>query len=1082
MNVFISNRLENLVVVMASRLNTPPSSILRQEVILVQSSGMAKWIWLQLAKYSGVAANYYFPFPNAFLEDIFQAFIPEYEKNPIFEEGVLVWRIFELLLRFKEHKKFIDIRNYLGEAMDHYKTYQLAVKIAHTFDQYSIFRPDTLLRWEEERNIRPEEEWQAILWRNIPGEKIGFHRAALWRKLIDAMKDKPNRPEILPERLSVFGISYLPPYHLDILVRLSERMPIDYYYLNPSREYWANIKSDREIARIIRKVPEDKLDWVEELHLETGNSLLASWGAQGREFFQLLEDLPLTFHDLFSGIERDTLLHKIQDDIYSLSEPLNEKGMKERIPFDDDTIQIHACYNPFREVEALHDILLSLFEKDSTIVPENVLVMTPDIETYAPYIEAVFEARDPKIPYSIEDRSLLAANVVATGLFFLLDLVETRFKASDVFFFLDNPAVSEKFEISAEDKELIQYWIDQTYIKWGIDETHRRSFNVPDFSQNTWRQGLNRLLAGIMFDGREPELYAGLLPYGEIESEQTEILGRFLSFWRKLTDSKNLLSTKHTLKEWWPILKRITEDFFSSSGQYRHEHNLVNNVLSRLSQDQRHTHCDTPLELRVIRHYLRATLNLSGGGTKFLSGGVSFCAMLPMRSIPFDVICIMGMNSDAYPRREEKTGFNLMDKERRVGDKSLRRDDQYLFLESILSARKSLIVTYVGLSQIDNKTLLPSVVVSDLMDYLDRNYEFGNSRLPSMELLRKHPLHAFSTEYFTSSNKLFSYSRPNYLSAVAMLESTRSEKVFLGRHCAELQISDKIISLDRLIQFYIDPIRYFLEQSLGLRLPIPLKTEDGESEPFHIDGLNAYRIEKDIIESYLKGIDIQKVFKKFHAQGILPFGKAGEYFFKEISVRAEVLAKDISEYFKSPELKNFEAELSSGEYQIYGTVDRLRRDYRISYSPGRLRMKDFLSIWINHLILNIAQGEAHPKKSILIGKDGKWFFDTVAYADEILQTLIQYYSLGLTKPLKFFQRSSWAYALALWQKNKSRDVALKEAQRAWKGHGNDFIPPDSKNLTYKICFDNIYPIDDEFQKTAEDILKNLFSHAVKLEN
>jgi len=1078
MKVFIANRLENLVEMMADRLTLPPAGRLKPETVVVQSAGMAKWISMQLALLHGVAANYRFPFPNAFIEEIFRAFIPEYEINPIYKEGVLVWRILDLLIQFKEQEEFRTIRTYLGEENDQNRLYHLANRIARTFDQYLIFRPDMILKWEKGNVQSRDEQWQAILWRNIPGKHGGPHKAALHRQLIDAMKNKPCRSGILPERISVFGISYLPPYHLDILVKLSAQIPLDYYYLNPSREFWADIKSGREINRVLHQIP-GQTDWSGHLHLDTGNSLLASWGAQGRDFFRLMEDMPVEYWDLFKDGDRNTLLHKVQDDIYRLSEPQWESGEKEKVSDHDETIQIHACYSPLREVEALHDILLNLFEKDSAITPEDVLVMTPDIEIYAPCIEAVFEAREPKIPYSIADRPAPASNVIVSGLLSILDMADSRFKAGDVLALLDNPAVSEKFEMTPEDRELIQHWIDQTFIKWGIDEEHQRSFNLPVFDQNTWRHGLNRLLAGMMFDGRNPQIYEGILPYGDIESDQTEVLGRFLMFWEKLLESKMTLNNKHSLETWCGILKTVITDYFPATDGYRNEHDLMNKIISGLFSEQEQAGCATVLEMSVMRSYLRVALGRSEGSAGFLSGGVSFCAMLPMRSIPFAVVCLLGMNSDAYPRREGKTGFNMMENERRAGDRSVRNDDRYLFLESMLSARKFLIISYIGLSQTDNSVMLPSVLVSDFTDYLDRNYFLRSSRNPSEELLRTHPLHAFSPAYFMDEKKLFSYSKSNYLSARAIIAATEETKLFLRTPLVLREPAEKKIKLQDLTSFYMNPVQYFLEHQLRLKLPDSLRGEAKDSEPFRIDGLNAYQIKKELVKNRLQAGDDRCVFEKKRAEGALPVGAAGDYLFHDVRKDAAAMARDITELLKSPPLENLTVDFPSGDFQLCGALEGLHRDYRIAYRPAKLKTKDYLNAWIAHVILNAADVEDYPRKSILVGEDGSWRFAPLTDAAGILNVLIQYFRKGQAAPLKFFARSSWAYASALWQKNKSMETALNAAQRAWSGDDSGFTQADSEEMACRICFSDIDPIDAEFQKTADDILRTLFVHMEK---
>ncbi len=1084
MKVFVANCLENLIETLAQRLSKPLAGALTPETIVVQSAGMAKWVSLELASRHGVAANYRFPFPNLFMDEIFDAFLPGYTANPLFDERVLAWRIFDLLPERVANDEFRMIRHYLGEGGDQRKLHQLAEKIARAFDQYLIFRPDVILKWEEGKVSDESERWQASLWRRLSEKQAAGHRAALQKKLLAAMQYKPCRPDMLPRRLSIFGISYLPPYHLDIFVRLSDHVPVDYYYMNPSREFWADIKSKQEITRLTRKVQESRANVDDDLlHLEGGNSLLASWGAQGRDFFRLMEDMPVDYTDLFEEPRRDNLLKKVQSDIYHLREPHDEQSHLEEIPRNDDSIQIHACHSPLREVETLHDALLHIFNKDNTVAPRNVLVMTPDIESYAPLIEAVFEAREPKIPYTIADRSPLFSGVIASSLMSILDMAESRFKAGDVLALLENPAICEKFQIGQTDRELIHHWIDQTLIKWGLDEAHRRSFNLPSFGQNTWKHGLDRLLAGVMFDGRRHDLFSGILPYGEIESEQTVVLGRFLTFWETLVSFRDVLCRPHALGPWCGILKTILTNCFTVSDAYRNERYSIHQIISRLQEEQNLSGCGASIELSVIRSYLREAMGHSGGGARFLDGGVSFCAMLPMRSIPFDVICLLGMNADAYPRRDMNTGFNIMEAQKRPGDRSLRNDDQYLFLESILSARKKLVISYVGLSSQDNKETLPSVLVCEFLDYLKKNYREVKSDQPVSEtIVRHHRLHPFSSAYFRDDERLYSYSLSNYRAAQAIAGGAVERKLFQKEALPEMESGDKVIPLPDLLRFYRDPAAYFLTHRLGMKLPGALWQEDPDSEPFGIDSLNAYQIKQAIVENRLQSAEAEMVFKIKRAEGVLPVGAAGDYLFGNVLTSASNFAKEVARCLKSPKMDKLNLSLSVGQESLIATIDDIRQHWKISYRPAKLKMKDYLSAWIEHLVLNAAAPKGYPTTSLLLGEEEIWQFEPLADAMEQLNVLIQYYRLGHTKPVKLFARSSWDYAKALWQSNKSQTIALAVAQAAWLKDEYNRNQADSENIACKICFGGIEPLDEEFQKTAENILKELFAHLKKTES
>ena len=1082
MKIFVSNKLEKLVQYLADHLNEPLQSPLAMEIIVVQSTGMAKWLSLELASRHGIAANYRFPFPKKYLEEIFSAFIPEYSPDLSFDEHVLTWKILELLPQLSEDDEFLPLRHYLGDLNDQQKIYQLAKKIASTFDQYLIFRPEMILGWEEGNINDSREIWQAKLWRKIVASQGTMHQARLRKLFLSAVKHKPNRPEALPERLAIFGISYLPPYYLELFSRLSAHLPVDYYYLNPSQEFWADIRSRREIDTVLSKVSTGLPDMDDDLlHLETGNSLLASWGRQGRDFFRLMENISAEYIDLFEKPESKSLLTAIQSDIYLLQEPGTAGKPRTQWPPEDDSIQIHSCHSPLREVESLHDVLLNLFEKDGRLAPKDVLVMTPNIELYAPYIEAVFESREPKIPYTIADRGPFSASVVSRGLVALLDLAESRFTAGDILSILENAAIREKYSITAADLDLIGHWVSEIHIKWGIDAAHRQSYDLPPFSQNTWRHGLDRLLAGFTLDGRRQELSLDILPYGGIESGETQVLGRFLTFWENVISLREILLAPHPLMDWCAILQNILADFLPSSDVYRNDLHLLRQLISGLTAERQSAKSSQLISLGILKNYIRENLESPGGISSFLAGGVSFCALSPMRSIPFDVIYLMGMDNEAYPRQDRKIGFNVMETERWAGDRSLRNDDQYLFLEALLSAGKNLIISYVGQSATDNDEILPSVLVCELLDYFDKNYCGKDDQQPSKWITRKHRLHAFSNAYFGEDRNLFSYSRQNYLAARVIISRKDNKPLFMEEALPEIIDSTEAISIKNLVLFYRNPARYFLENRLCLKLPVALWNREEASEPFSIDHLSAYQIKQDLVENHLSAGDDLFVFKLKKAEGVLPVGSAGDYYFNTLNSQAKDYAARVKVYLRGQQLEKLNVDLRIGDYRLSGALDNLYGDYRIHYRMAKLKTNDYLSAWISHLILNAAPVEDYPLTSLLLGEDHFWKFGPVQNAQEIIKVLIKYYHLGQAKPLKFFARTSWEYAQALWLKEKSSEEAIAAANLAWRGDDYGWADAEARETACKICFENETPIDEEFKQTAADILKELFTHLEKLE-
>jgi exodeoxyribonuclease V gamma subunit len=296
-----------------------------------------------------------------------------------------------------------------------------------------------------------------------------------------------------------------------------------------------------------------------------------------------------------------------------------------------------------REVEVLQDVLLSLFAGDPALLPKDILVMTPDIETYAPFIQAVFSLPpgDPRfIPFSVADRGVRKESQMLDAFLSLLDLPGSRFGATQVLDILESRAVRSKFSLAEADLELVERWVGETRIRWGIDGESRKELGLPEFSENTWRAGLERMLLGYALPGRD-ELFGEILPYDRIEGGEAEVLGNFLGFMEKLFASSGELAQARTLEDWSGFLLRLFETFFLPDAETEREARVIRRVLNDLAGKQALAGFDEKVELAVIQSYLRGCLETEGFGFGFLTGGLTFCAMLPMRSIPFKVILML---------------------------------------------------------------------------------------------------------------------------------------------------------------------------------------------------------------------------------------------------------------------------------------------------------------------------------------------------------------------------------------------------------------------------------------------------------
>ena len=398
---------------------------------------------MELARKSGICANIRFPFPNHFVYGLFREVIPDLEEISPYAPEIMTWKVMKALPLYLKKKGFESLRNYFSEGAADLKLFQLSQRVADLFDQYLLFRPEMVLGWEKGE----ESHWQAILWREVGKGIEKKHWAALKISFLEEIKKPGLKLKTLPERISVFGISALPPFHLEILAAVSKWIEVNLFLMNPCREYWGDLLTRRETRKVLEKA-RGKRARPEDLHFDKGNTLLASMGMLGRDFFELISGLETGQQDLFADQEEKNLLSIIQGDILNLRDRSMEGNGKKDLMEADDSIQVHSCHSPMREVEVLQDRLLSLFEADPTLLPKDILIMTPDIATYSPFIQAVFSVPpdDPRfIPFSIADRGVRQESQLAEIFLSLLDFQGSRFGVSKVLAVLESPGVQKRF-------------------------------------------------------------------------------------------------------------------------------------------------------------------------------------------------------------------------------------------------------------------------------------------------------------------------------------------------------------------------------------------------------------------------------------------------------------------------------------------------------------------------------------------------------------------------------------------------------------------------------------------------------------
>ncbi len=1069
MKLHMSNRLEILAEELARILTEPLDSPFTPEIVVVQSKGMDRWVSMQLARHHGISANCRFPFPNAFVHELFRKMHEEVPEVSLYEPPYLTWKIMEVLPGLLREPPFENLKLYLGEGPRDLRHLQLSSSIAEIFDQYVLYRPHWLARWE----AGEEDHWQAVLWRKLQDGVKEKHRAAMAGDFFRKLRQCGSETCELPQRISVFGISYLPPFHLQMLDQVAAFTRVHLFLLNPCAQYWGDIASRRDLRRLERSSPQAVLV-PREIHLETGNSLLASLGMMGRDFFDLLFEFHCQETEHYHDPGSHSLLRSIQRDILHLWERGGGNGEREgKAPSRRDrSIEVLSCHSPMRQVEALHDHLLELFEKDGELRPGDILVMCPDIEAYAPFVQAVFsspESSRRKIPYSISDRSMRGESRVLDFFLSLLDLPLGRFSAPQVLDILQFKPVQARFGMQEGDMDTISRWVEKTRIRWGWDEADRRRWCGGEGAQNSWRAGLDRLLLGYAMPGKGLHLFHGILPHDELEGSETILLGKFLDFLETLRALLPALGEQRTLGQWAQSLRNFVDDFFLPDQESIGEVQVLRGLLEHLRELERVSGFEDAVDISTLRWHFKRHLERKTFGYGFMTGGVTFCSMLPMRSIPFKVICLMGMDVDAYPRQTKNAEFDLMVKSPRKGDRSPRNDDRYLFLETILSAREKLLITYTGQSVQDNSPIPPSVLVSELLDYV----AFALECEPG-HLITRHRLQSFSPEYFKGGDALFSYSQSSCDAARGLLSKKDTRPPFGSSLLPEPSSDWSAVSLSDLRSFFANPCRFFLQRRLGLFLDDHSATLE-DTEPFQLEGLEKYQLEQILLEKRMENVSWEWLRPSMKASGVLPHGRVGECVLENCVQGVEHFLKGAKPYMEGGELEPLEADLSLDGFQLRGRLARIYSAGVLRQRPAAIKAKDLLGLWIDHLLLNLLRPADYPDRSVVVGLQGGTEqvvrMSPPKDARSLLKELLKIYWEGLSRPLHFFPECAREYALKT-AGGSERPKALHAAAQKWSNEWR--LTGESNDPYVRMCFEGSDPLmDPEFERLALQVFEPL---------
>ena len=1059
--------LETLGELACSLLAKPLREPLAPALVVVPSQGIGRWLTLQLARREGIAMQLEVQLPAKFVWDLSRLVLGQLPEQSAFSPSSLTWRLYDWLCTPANCAQAPRLEHYL-QGGDERRRLSLAAKIADVFDQYLLYRDDWLAAWErgELLGLGLDEGWQALLWCELTRDGHP-HRARLLDDLLQRLHSDTAIAG-LPERVLVFGISSLPTHHLRVLDGLAKHCEVIVFALNPCREVWGDIRDIRELARQPELSPDE---W----YLDVGHPLLASLGKQGRDFFDSLFSLTASeggqdfgIYPTDAELQDSSLLRALQNDILRLRSRLPEERLVLRD--DDRSLEVHCAHSPLREVEILHDQLLARFAANPQLTPDQVVVLTPDIERYAPYIEAVFAPREgvPRIPFSLADRSLRAETPLIEAFLNLLALPDSRFTAEELLTWLEQPALAAKAGIDADDLPLLRDWLSAAGVRWGRDGEHRQQLGLPADAAFTWRQGLDRLLLGF---AAPPQLAAGFAPLlgdswplDALEGARAQLLGRLVAFVERLAALAQSLQRQRSLSAWADTLQGLIDELFDER-EAGDTLLLLSKACAALREQALAAGIERPLELALIRQQLTAALEQGSGASGFLTGAVTFCTMVPMRSLPFALVCLLGLDDGALPRRTPAAGFDLIGQKPRHGDRARRLDDRYLLLETLLSARQGLYLSYVGRDPRSNAVLPPSVLISELLDVVDLTGVAANGSA-SAQITHQHPLQPFAPGNFASAAHA-GFAAPWFRSAQRLSEPVVPAPAFASRLAAP-DADWLTIEPSQLLHCFKHPARYLLEQRLGLHLAQGTEVLAGD-EPFSVEWTSQHGLRQLALQAIEQNWTEPQERAVAAASGWLPVGELGQAYWGQIRGPIRAFAPTLFDERPAEAAQPLLVDITLAGVRIHGWLEGVTDEGLFDYRLRDLGAWELAPFWLRHLLLNCAATPGIRRDSRLLSPKSEWRLGPLANPLELLQPWLEAYQSALCEPLPLLAKCSVGFAKK-WRnpgRKEPIDAARSEAALMWQG--NEHMSGEGDDPWNALAFRDREVLDERFEALAEQL-------------
>lgn len=893
--VFRASRLEALLQPLDYLLGEQrPDGLLTPQTVIAAHPGMRHWLSGALAKHrggEGIVANVDILLPSTFLDRLAVEVLGQEATSPAaWRRPQLRWRLFEQLAEPPDP----SLREGLAGPDGERRRFQLADRLARIYTQYMAYRPDWLAEWAKGRAGFGEAGFHPALWQALSGQIREPHRgerlAGLARRLRgDEVRLAASDP------LHVFGLSHLAPAELAVLQALAAHRPVVFYLPDPCREYWGGLVSDRARLRALAEAPFGPD--AETMFLGQQHPLLAAWGRLGQHFMLQMQSLDARIDLRHFRDEHDhdeppaNLLERLQESIRRLGPGLlaeDPRGEGQRRA--DASLRVHRCHTRLRELEALRDALLRARRDDPTIEPQDMVVMAPNIADYLPLLPAVFgEPGEPEapLPYHLADVPVARARPLFNAFRQLLALPGSRTTAAGLMDFVAQPDVARRLGLDEDGLALLENALAQARAAWGLDPATRAAQGVPDTPEHTLAWAMDRLLASHVHGEQAPEtvLQVGadrIAPVPGIGSIGA-VLGALDHLLQQLAQLRTDAAAPRKASAWAQRLEAVLEALFQPDPEDRSSREAMDELrglLRRLASEPGEARLDPEIGFPVVRQYLEEAMAAVPERQRFLAGGVTVCGMVPQRAIPFRVVAVLGLNEGEYPRRDSNAGLDPIGRPglRRLGDRDVRSDDRYLFLETVMSARDRLHLSYVAFDAKDGSARNPAAPLAELMAALPTS-DWHDPQDPQAEAAPAwqvtHPLQPFDEACFGADP-----ARRTFSQAFAdMVGGEADRPALLSPALPPPPAGPSLIELDRLMRWARDPARVVLADALRARLDGLGERRLPEDEPLEAQLEVFDRQARQLCERALTGPDTVLEGpppEYLRLAGVLPAGRLGE--------------------------------------------------------------------------------------------------------------------------------------------------------------------------------------------------------------